>query len=196
MRGMPVVNRIKKQLGEWCVHIDEYDYPRFWSVALEDTDGVPLSIGHIGVDGKISIGTPAARSRRFSKELKKVVVETVAEWLEAGGHIAKGTKAKEKAAAGSGATYRRGPQASPHGSARRYRVRFVHKISPKSEDYGKDVYLTSDDLKSASTLAAALRATGALVPGQRLREFRVERDGRVVAFPLTGIWHSIILEPA
>ncbi|MFI5298182.1 MAG: hypothetical protein ACHREM_08800 [Polyangiales bacterium] len=192
---MPIVNAIQKQLGEWRVHIDEYDYPHFWSVAIEDTDGVPLSIGHVSADGKISIGTPAARSRRFNKDVKTIVLTTVAEWLEAGGQIAKGTKAKERATAGSGAAYRRGPQAGPHGSARRYRVRFVHKISPKSDDYGKDVYLTREDLKSTTTLAASLRSTGALLPGQRLRESRVERDGRVVAFPLTGIWHSIILEP-
>ena len=79
-----------------------------------------------------------------------------------------------------------------------YTVRYVHKISPRPSDVGKNVFLTPADLASKNALAAALRKEGVLLPGARVREYRVEGGGAcIVAFPvlpgLTTYWHSLIL---
>lgn len=82
---------------------------------------------------------------------------------------------------------------------RSYSVRYVHKVSSRSTDTGPDVVLGPSDLVDKNALGAALRRQGALISGGRVREFRVEGNGRVVAFPivphLTTYWHSIIMEP-
>jgi hypothetical protein len=76
-----------KQLGEWRVQIVEYTSPhRFWAVYLLDGE-VPLCIGAIYKDGKIKVWTPAARSRRFNKQVKTIVLETVVDWLRGGKFI-------------------------------------------------------------------------------------------------------------
>ena len=80
-----------------------------------------------------------------------------------------------------------------------YTTRFVHKISPSPNDFGKDVELSESDLASKKTLGVALRKAGILMSGGQVREQRVEHSGRVVAFPsvpgLSTYWHSIILTP-
>lgn len=80
-----------------------------------------------------------------------------------------------------------------------YVVRYVHKISPSEKDRGPDVALIGPDLVSPTKLAAALRRQGALGAGGRVRDFRVETGGRIVAFPsmpgMSTYWHSIVMEP-
>lgn len=73
-----------------------------------------------------------------------------------------------------------------------YAVRFVHKISPRDTDVENDVSLTPEDTADRYVLGAALRVLRLLPAGERLRDMR-EESGRVIAFPLRGIWHSIIL---
>ncbi len=74
----------------------------------------------------------------------------------------------------------------------RYETRYVHKIAPKDTDVGDPVDLSPTDLASKSALAAALRRARILTSGDKVRDFRVEKD-RVVVFPQASIWHSIIL---
>lgn len=79
-----------------------------------------------------------------------------------------------------------------------YHVRFVHKIAPRDTDIS-NVDLPDTAFADPKTLAKALRATGILMKGCRIREMRVESD-RVVVFPvcpgLSTYWHSIILTAA
>jgi hypothetical protein len=72
-----------------------------------------------------------------------------------------------------------------------WKVRFVHKISPRDNDVDV-VSLPAGAFSNRNTLGAALRAAGLLFSGERIREFRVEGD-KVIAFPAGSIWHSIIL---
>jgi hypothetical protein len=76
-----------------------------------------------------------------------------------------------------------------------YRTRYVHKISPSEKDVGPDVELDAEDLATRTTLAAALRRAGVMASGERLRDFRVESGGKIVAFPSKSIWHAIVLMP-
>jgi hypothetical protein len=75
----------------------------------------------------------------------------------------------------------------------RYLTRYVHKISPKETDTGEAVDLAPTDLTDRKKLAAALRRVGLLSAGEQIRDFRIEKEGRVVVFPKASIWHSIIL---
>jgi hypothetical protein len=75
----------------------------------------------------------------------------------------------------------------------RYLTRYVHKISPKETDTGEAVDLSPTDLTDRKKLAAALRRVGLLSAGEQIRDFRIEKEGRVVVFPKASIWHSIIL---
>lgn len=81
---------------------------------------------------------------------------------------------------------------------KRYSVRYVHAISPSDRDVGPEVRLTDADAVDRKSLAAALRARGTMLPGARIRSYRVE-DGKVVVFPsmpgMTTYWHSIVLTP-
>jgi len=80
-----------------------------------------------------------------------------------------------------------------------YTTRFVHKVSTSSKDVGPDIALDARDLIDRKTLGAALRKARILIKGGTVQEYRVERDGRIVAFPtcpgLSTYWHSIILTP-
>lgn len=80
-----------------------------------------------------------------------------------------------------------------------YAVRFIHKISPRDTDIGPQVTITDADLANAKTLAKSLRRQNALLGGARVREWRKEKDGRIVVFPtlpgMTTYWHSVILTP-
>jgi hypothetical protein len=82
---------------------------------------------------------------------------------------------------------------------RAYSVRYVHKIAPRDTDVGDDVTLTDADLVDNKTIGAALRERGTLLAGVRVREWRIEPDGKIVVFPvypgLTTYWHSVILTP-
>ncbi len=73
-----------------------------------------------------------------------------------------------------------------------YQVRYVHKIAPSDKDVAGPIDLSLKDLESRSSLGAALRRTRILSTGDRIRDFRIEKD-RIVAFPQNSIWHSIIL---
>ena len=83
--------------------------------------------------------------------------------------------------------------------AQNYSVRYVDKFLPSSKDIGGDISLAPSDLTDPAKLAKAMRKGGALGAGGRVRQFRVEAGGRVVAFPtmpgMTTYWHSIILTP-
>ena len=74
-----------------------------------------------------------------------------------------------------------------------YQARYVHKISPSDKDVAKNlVDLSLKDLENRSALGAALRRAHILASGDKIKDFRIEKD-RVVAFPANSIWHSIIL---
>lgn len=80
---------------------------------------------------------------------------------------------------------------------RTYRIRFVHKIAPKANEY-HDLTVTIGADDTIKEICAKLRTVGALLKGQRIREWRKEAD-RIVVFPMawrriTTVWHSIILE--
>ena len=76
----------------------------------------------------------------------------------------------------------------------RYTTRYVHKISPRDTDTGPvdDLDEVPDDNRECGRL---LRKNGLLARGERVTGFRIEADGRLVAFPAASIWHSIILTP-
>jgi len=74
----------------------------------------------------------------------------------------------------------------------KYNVRYVHKISPSPKDVAGPIELSLTDLASRSSLGAALRRQRILTAGDKIQDFRIEKD-RVVAFPQKSIWHSIIL---
>jgi hypothetical protein len=78
----------------------------------------------------------------------------------------------------------------------RYRTRYVHKISPRKGDVGADAVLSPARLKDERYVGSTLRDQRILGKGERVREYRVESDGRIVVFPMSGVWHSIILTPA
>lgn len=77
-----------------------------------------------------------------------------------------------------------------------YSVRYVHKVATSSHNPGGEVDISDNAFSNRNTLAKALRDNSVLVPGTRVREFRVEGD-RVVVFPtlpgLSTYWHSVIL---
>jgi hypothetical protein len=85
----------------------------------------------------------------------------------------------------------------------RYKVQLVHKIAPRLGDDVASVELPDGAFADCKTLGAALRKAPATLPypglrtvlakGERIGSFRVEA-GKVVAFPIGSIWHSIILE--
>lgn len=74
----------------------------------------------------------------------------------------------------------------------RYETRYVHKISPSEKDVGPTVDLSPTDIESRTKLAAALRRARVLTHGDAIKSFRFE-DDRIIVFPQTSIWHSIIL---
>jgi hypothetical protein len=81
-----------------------------------------------------------------------------------------------------------------------YTTHYVHKVSnPNGPELGENVSLTADMLADKSLLAKALREQGALLPGARIYEYRVEQDGKVCVFPtlpgLSTYHHCIILTP-
>jgi hypothetical protein len=80
-------------------------------------------------------------------------------------------------------------------ASRTYRVRFIHKISPRDTDIKSDVQIPDGAFADRNALGAALRAAGVLDSGHRVRSFRTEGD-KVIAFPsgACNIWHSIIIE--
>jgi hypothetical protein len=85
----------------------------------------------------------------------------------------------------------------------KYRARSIHKIAPRPDDWYDgmvEIEITPQTPRIATWLARILRDAKILMSGQRLRSWRVEKDGRIVAFPmnwngLTCMPHSIILEP-
>lgn len=81
-----------------------------------------------------------------------------------------------------------------------YSTRFVHKIAPSEKDVGDNVSLDTRDLADRKTIGAALRKVRILIKGGSVREYRVERDGRIVVFPtcpgLSTYWHAIVLSPS
>lgn len=77
----------------------------------------------------------------------------------------------------------------------KYASRYVHKISSSLRDVGPDIELDKSTLTNRVSLGKALRDGKILEAGGRIDHFRVEADKQVVVFPLTGIWHSIILTP-
>ena len=82
---------------------------------------------------------------------------------------------------------------------KRYDVRYIHKVATSNSDIGDPVTLSINDLSDHKTLGAALRKQGTMCSGARVREWRVEQNGRIVVFPtlpgMTTYWHSIILTP-
>jgi len=82
----------------------------------------------------------------------------------------------------------------------KYMIRYIHKIHPRSDDLfplGKTphpVELSSKDEENKNSLAAALRKVGALRTGCRLKSIRRE-SGKIIAFPSSGSWWSLILSP-
>jgi len=80
-----------------------------------------------------------------------------------------------------------------------YTTRFVHKVSTSSKDVGPDATLDARDLTDRKTIGAALRKARILIKGGSVRQWRIERDGKIVVFPvcpgLSTYWHSIILTP-
>ena len=76
----------------------------------------------------------------------------------------------------------------------RYTTRYVHKISPQPGDTGPAVDLDEPPTSNADC-GRLLRKHGLLARGERVTSFRVEADGRIVAFPAASVWHSIILTP-
>ena len=76
-----------------------------------------------------------------------------------------------------------------------YTVRLHHKIAQRPDlDTRPDLTLPNVPLDVRS-LGRIFRVRGLLLAGQRLRSMRVEKDGRVVAFPAASIWHSVVLTP-
>lgn len=82
----------------------------------------------------------------------------------------------------------------------KFKTRYVHQIAPRDTDVGPDVEIGHDDLTSMTKLAAKLRRARVLDSGARIREMRVDNQGRIVVFPsmpgMTTYWHSVILTPA
>ena len=77
----------------------------------------------------------------------------------------------------------------------KYTSRYIHKISSSPGDTGPDIELDKYAIANRVVLGKALRDGKIPEVGDRVDHFRVEADKRVVVFPLTGIWHSIILTP-
>lgn len=81
-----------------------------------------------------------------------------------------------------------------------YRVRYMHKIAQKPDDYGPDLLLPAEAFADKKTLGKALRDGRAMLPGASIVDFRTEQGCagspfRIVAFPnARGHWHAIILE--
>lgn len=80
-----------------------------------------------------------------------------------------------------------------------YKTKYTHKFRPSDRDVGPDIKLGAEDLTSPAKLAAALRKGHVLGTGGRIRQFRTEAGGKIVAFPsmpgMTTYWHAITLEP-
>ena len=73
-----------------------------------------------------------------------------------------------------------------------YLVQYIHKIAPSDKDVAGPIDLSLADLASKAALGAALRRQRILSKGDKIQDFRIEKD-RVVAFPAGSIWHSIIM---
>lgn len=78
-----------------------------------------------------------------------------------------------------------------------YKIRFVHKIASSSKEY-HDRTVEVPEGATGADVAKILRSCGAMLKGQRLREFRREQ-GKLIAFPacwrgITTTWHAIVLE--
>lgn len=74
----------------------------------------------------------------------------------------------------------------------KYTIHFIHKIAPRHDDT-VEAELPDNCFSDCKTLAKVLRSAKILQPGQRLKSFRTEGN-RTVAFPSSGIWHSIIIK--
>jgi hypothetical protein len=78
-----------------------------------------------------------------------------------------------------------------------YSVRYVHKISPRATDTGKDVTLPGSVFSDRKKLNRALLDEGVLQKGARIRSYRVEGD-EVIVFPMmpgmTTYWHAVVLK--
>jgi len=82
-----------------------------------------------------------------------------------------------------------------------YTSEFVHKVSNPGGKYdkGNSVALGYDELHDKSKLNKALLLARIQNEGARIRDFRIEANGRVVIFPtmpgMTTYHHAIILTP-
>lgn len=78
-----------------------------------------------------------------------------------------------------------------------YSVRYVHKISPRATDTGKDVIIPGSAFSDRKKLNRALLDLGVLDKGARIRSYRVEGD-EVIIFPMmpgmTTYWHAVVLK--
>jgi hypothetical protein len=74
-----------------------------------------------------------------------------------------------------------------------YRVRYIHKISPRATDVKENVPLPASTFSDSKSMGRELRKAGVLTTGTRVRSFRVEGD-KVVVFPAPSIWHAVIIE--
>lgn len=76
-------------------------------------------------------------------------------------------------------------------------VRYVHKISPRATDTGKDVIIPGSAFSDRKKLNRALLDLGVLDKGARIRSYRVEGD-EVIIFPMmpgmTTYWHAVVLK--
>ena len=98
-----------------------------------------------------------------------------------------------------------------------YSVRYVHPISPRDTDTGPDVEIPPEatipprvtytvhgtgrvvdctrNILDRKEIGRILRAAGVLWKGARVREARIESDGRIVVFMLVTGCHAAILTP-
>ncbi len=79
-----------------------------------------------------------------------------------------------------------------------YEVRYVHKISPSHKDSSvRELHVELLPSMTCKEVGSVLRSVGILNAGDSVREYRVETDGRIVAFPRAGngrcVWHSIVM---
>ena len=77
-----------------------------------------------------------------------------------------------------------------------FHARYVHKIAPKDTDVSGPHTIPDGAWSDSKTLGKALRCAKVLLPGARVRSFRVEGN-KVVVFPtlpgLSTYWHAIVL---
>lgn len=96
-----------------------------------------------------------------------------------------------------GRTFKSSPELPATPPAKSWRVRYVHKVSPRETDVLPHALpLPESAFADSKALGKALRGAKILMPGARVRSFRVKGD-RVVVFPtmpgMTTYWHAIIL---